>query len=340
MKRKTISISEVAARAGVSVTTVSHALSGNRPVSEATVQRVRSAMNDLGYVPSHAAQSLASGSTKTIGLLVPDITNAFFAGLARGVEDAADRHGFSLILGNTDFDPRRERRYLDVIRGRAIDGLIYAAGAPPSVGRISSLSTDFPLALADEEIDGVQAITVVSDHEKGGRLVGEHLSTLNHQTVLVISGPAGLISSSKRLDGFQSAFSGEMTDVAEGDFREESGYRIVAERLSDDRFPYTAVFALNDMMAIGATRALREQGRSIPGDVSVVGYDDVPIAGAVTPRLTTVSQPVHQIGSTAAIQLLEALQADEHPRPSRHVLDVELVVRESCGASLGAEVKA
>lgn len=337
MGRKSVSISEVATAAGVSVTTVSHALSGNRPVSQTTLEKVRRAMRDLGYVPSHAAQSLASGTTNTIGLLVPDITNVFFASLARGVEDAADRHGFSLILGNTDFDPGRERRYLDVIRRRAIDGLVYAAGAPPSPRRISKLADDFPVALADEEIQGVEAITVVSDHGKGGRMVGEHLSGLGHRKVLVISGPAGLISSSERMTGFRRAFRGDV-DIAEGDFREPSGYDVVDRRLADAAFPHTAVFALNDMMALGAMRALRDHGLAIPDDVAVVGYDDVPIAAAVTPALTTVAQPVHQIGATAAVQLLDALRSGQHPRPSRHVLDVELVIRNSCGATEMATV--
>lgn len=150
--RRPASIKDVAAAARVSPTTVSHVLSGNRPVAEETAERVRAVVGRLGYVPASTARNLQAGSTNVMGLLVPDITNQFFAELAKGVDDAAHDLGYGVILCNTEFDPDREDRYLEMLRGRFIDGMVYASGSPPSRGRLASLLGRFPIALADEVV--------------------------------------------------------------------------------------------------------------------------------------------------------------------------------------------
>ena len=166
----------------MSSATVSHVISGNRPVSNETAERVQRAMSQLGYVPSRAAQSLRSGLSKTIGLLVPDIRNSFFADLARGVEDRALQMGYSVVLGNTDFDRDREHRYLEVVRSRSIDGLVYVAGAPPARRFLQHIQEAIPIVLADEEVPGYKAALVRSDHFEGGRLAGALLSRSRART--------------------------------------------------------------------------------------------------------------------------------------------------------------
>lgn len=327
--RKPISIKDVAASAGVSPATVSHVISGNRPVRAATAERVQQAMSRLGYVPSRAAQTLRSGLNRTIGLLVPDIRNSFFADLARGVEDRALLMGYNVVLGNTDFDRERERRYLDLVRSRSIDGLVYAAGAPPAHRFLRSVEQEIPIVLADEEVPSFRSALVLSNHHEGGRIVGTHLSAHGHTRVLAVTGPAGLLSSTRRLTGFRDGFDGSDIEVHVGDFHEQSGYAAVLRYATGGRFPFSAVFALNDLMAAGAIQALSSLGLHVPDDVSVVGYDDIPLARQLTPALTTVAQPAYEIGQASASQLLQGVIEGRPIHPSTHVLDVSLIIRDS-----------
>ncbi|MGP4005048.1 LacI family DNA-binding transcriptional regulator [Streptomyces sp. 4N124] len=327
--RRPASIKDVAAAAGVSATTVSHVLSGNRPVNEETATRVRSVVNRLGYVPASLARSLQAGSTSVIGLLIPDISNTFFAELAKGAEDAAHDLGYGLILCNTEFDADREDRYLGMIRSRFIDGMVYASGSPPSRRRLEALMGKFPIALADEEVEGLEgALIATADHEAGGRLVGEHLRALGHRRALMLTGPGALRSSVARANGFVQAFRGEVVERV-GDFKEASGYVLVDKLLQDGGLDCTAVFAANDLMAFGALTALRDAGLSVPEDVSVVGFDDIRAASLAHPSLTTVHQPAYDVGRTATAQLLQYVSRDEIPPASRHTLPVELKVRGS-----------
>ncbi|OAH13649.1 LacI family DNA-binding transcriptional regulator [Streptomyces jeddahensis] len=327
--RRPASIKDVAAAARVSPTTVSHVLSGNRPVNEQTAARVRSVVNRLGYVPASLARSLQAGSTSVIGLMIPDISNTFFAELAKGAEDAAHDLGYGVILCNTEFDAEREDRYLGMIRSRFIDGMVYASGSPPSRRRLEALMGRFPIALADEEVDGLEgALIATADHEAGGRLVGEHLRELGHRRALMVTGPRELKSGVARAGGFVKAFQGHVTERV-GDFKEHSGYRLVSELLAAGDPDFTAVFAANDLMAFGALTALREAGLSVPGDVSVVGFDDIRAASLAHPSLTTVHQPAYDVGRTATAQLLQYVSRGEVPPASRHTLPVELKVRAS-----------
>ena len=286
-------------------------------------------MSQLGYVPSRAAQTLRSGLNRTIGLLVPDIRNSFFADLARGVEDRALQMEFNVVLGNTDFDRERERRYLDLVRSRSIDGLVYAAGAPPAQHFLKSVEQEVPIVLADEEVPDFSSALVMSNHHEGGRIVGTHLSSHGHRRVLVVTGPAELLSSTRRLTGFSDGFDGTAVEVHVGDFHEQSGYAAVLSHAKGGRFPFSAVFALNDLMAAGAIQALSSLGLRVPDDVSVVGYDDIPLARLLTPALTTVAQPAYEIGQSAAGQLLQGVIEGRPIHPSTHLLDVSLVLRDT-----------
>lgn len=330
-----VSISDVAVRAGVSPTTVSHALSGKRKVSEAVRDRVLRAMDELGYVPSRSAQNLARGRTRIVGLLVPDISNGYFAQLAQGVETAAMDRGYNVILATTGFDHARELLYLEMIRSRAVDGIIYAAGAPPTGSDLARVLGDLPVVLVDEEVPGAAAPAFVSDNRDGGRLAAEYLLSLGHRRALLIAGSEDLESSRQRVGGFRDAWQAVGgTDLAQevGGFTEEGGYRAVEAQIgriaADDM---TCVFAANDLMALGALDALRSAGLDSPDDVSVVGFDDIGAARYARPRLTTIRQDVEALGSLAAGALIDAFDNDDGLEPANHVRPVQLIVRDSTG---------
>jgi LacI family transcriptional regulator len=328
------SIGDVARVAGVSRTTVSHVISGKRRVSEPVAERVRHAMARLGYVPSRAAQNLAHGVTRTIGLLVPDVGNSFFADVAKGVESASIERGYNIILGNTGWNRERELFYFETLQSRAVDGVVYAAGAPTPGSRIAELLAGMPLVAVDEEIGDFGGATVVSDNAVGGRMVAEHLIERGHRNVLVAGVDRNLASGWKRVEGFTSVWSerpagdAAHVELADGSFEEECGHRTAAEyapRIRDGEI--TAVFALNDMVALGVLRALDEAGLNVPRDCSVVGFDDITTARHVRPGLTTVRQDAVGMGALAADSLLDALAGEDVQR--RRVLPVTLIERQT-----------
>jgi LacI family transcriptional regulator len=325
------SIADVAARAGVSATTVSHALSGRRPVSDGAVAAVRRAVVDLGYVPHHSARSLRRGRTQMIGLLVPDVGNPYFAQLARGMDEVAQRSAYALVIGSTEFDAGRESRFLEVLAEGSIDGLAYASGARPPVADLAAFAADRPLVAVDAVVHGLDAATIVSDHRRGGRLVGEHLRQLGHRHVLLVNGPPDVASSRDRRAGFLAAFAdGELElHEAAGDYRGPSGAVAVRGALARGRRRFTAVFAANDAMAAGALQALHHAGLAVPREVSVAGFDDAPLAALLHPGLTTVRQHGAELGRAAARRLLAALDAGAGSATDHTVLDVDLVVRDS-----------
>jgi DNA-binding LacI/PurR family transcriptional regulator len=346
------SIADVAALAGVSRTTVSHTISGKRAVGAEVRQRVEAAMAELGYVPRRSAQSLALGRTQLIGLLVPDIANGFFAELAKAVESSAIAAGYNVILGNTGFDSERELVYLQMVRSRAVDGILYATGAALEPAQLEEIINDVPLVLVDEELQGDSLVPkVVSDNFGGGSQAAECLLRLGHRHALVISASERLRSSAHRVEGFTHTWSsceGTTVEVVPGDFTLDGGAAGVArfeKALQAGRI--TAIFAVNDLVALGAIRALRALGIDVPRDVSVIGFDDSPIAQHVSPGLTTVRQDARALGSRATAVLMQALGAsgdtgaddgsDAGGPPD--VVSVELIIRGTTGPARTQRVR-
>lgn len=328
-----VSIAAVAKKAGVSPTTVSHALSGKRKVSSEVKARVFAAMAKLDYVPSRSAQNLALGVTRTLALMVPDIGNGYFAELAKGVERAAVDRGYNVILCTTGFDHAREVRYLEIINSRAVDGIVYAAGVPPNDTELHRLLKGMPLVFVDEETEGTQFTAVVSDNEEGGRLAAEHLLDLGHRAALVVGVTGDPASSVRRTRGFLevwTAAGGRYVQDNGGDFTEQSGRAVAGQHLPDlAGGGLTSVFAHNDLMALGVINALRARGVRVPQDVSVIGFDDMPAACYSYPALTTVRQDVIGLGTTATAAIIRSLES-EKPLDGRQVLlPVELVARDS-----------
>ncbi|MDX8520975.1 LacI family DNA-binding transcriptional regulator [Mesorhizobium dulcispinae] len=327
-------IADVARYAGVSVATVSHVMNRTRHVEPETAERVRAAITALRYSPNSLARSLRRGETKTIGLLLPDNSNPFFASVARQIEDAGFVAGYTVILCNSDGSAEKEERYLSVLMAKQIDGLIFA-GSSDHARVFASLSTAVPAVLLDREIHSVHVDSVLVDHDHGGYLAGRYLVGLGHKRIGVIGGPRDSSSSPARLRGFTRALEEaglalSPSSVVDSDYHFAGG-RLAMERLMEQAPEITAVFACNDLMAMGAITALRSRGLRVPDDMSLVGFDDIPYAVTTWPPLTTIAQPVEKIGTRAVSLLLE--RVGEPTAPSRReVLAPVLVERESCAA--------
>ena len=332
-------IKDVAALAGVSFTTVSHVINNTRPVNDETRKRVEEAIRATRYVPSAVARSLKHRTTRTIGVLVPTATNPYFAELARGIEDVCAAAGYSVILCNSDDDPRKQRDYLRVLMEKRVDGIIVSS-AGPDTALIEALGESaLPIVMVDRPTEGIQADQVQVDHEEGAYMATKHLLDLGHRRIACISGPSSLSVTAERLAGFHRALREagvpEATvRIAEGDFTSPGGYRAARQLLTEGEMP-TAIFAGNDLMGIGALRAAAELGIPVPKALSVIGFDDIELSRYVYPALSTVGQSIRQLGETTAQTLLEHLGDNalrhpvEEPRARRIVLPPRLSLRES-----------
>lgn len=327
-------IRDVAARAAVSTTTVSHVINGTRKVDRATAARVDAAIAELGYRPNAVARSMRRGQTHTVGVVIPDIANPFFGDLARWLEDALFEAGYSAIICNSDGDDRKESRYLDVLLSKKVDGLLLVAASQPSERLRHIVESGPPTIVVDRELDDLPVSQVMVANRHGGLMAGQHLIELGHRDVGVISGPGGLGTSAERLEGFRAAFARAgielpATHVARGDFRAASG-RAAAEVLLSLIPRPSAIFAENDLMALGALSAAHAAGLDVPIDLSVVGFDGIAFGADVTPPLTTVAQSTSLVAS-AAVELLFDQLRQPGTQPRQVELPVTLVIRGTSG---------
>lgn len=326
-------IKDVALRAGVSVTTVSHVVNATRLVSTEGRERVEAAIRELGYVPSAVARSLKSNTTRTLGMLIPNCSNPYFAEIVRTVEDRCFAAGYNLVLCNTDDEPERQGVYLQVLGERRIDGVIVVSTGDDASLRIMLQGLKMPVVLVDREIDGLPYDLVETAHQQGALLATRHLVSLGHRRIACIRGPEGLAPADQRVAGWRAGLAEAGLDTEEdallwqGDFSSQSGYEALHAILRSDRRP-TAVFVCNDLMAIGALCAAHEAGVRVPDELSVVGFDDIELARFASPPLTTVAQPKRRIGALAVDMLIERVSRRRHEVRSM-VLEPELVVRSS-----------
>lgn len=325
-------LADIARMAGVSVATVSRALNDSGYVRPEVRDRILAIARELNYVPNRMALGLRKHRSELVLLLVPDVTNPFFAAVARGVEDTLAAHGLQLVVGNTDDNPYKERTYLRRALGHGVDGVIAIVASSTASDSRHWSHLAVPLVLVDRSCEGVEADVVSCNNESGAYYATRHLLALGHQRVATITGPMRLQTARDRLAGFERAvrefrLAPEDVAVVEADFREEGGCRAMRELLRKEPRP-TAVFAANDVMALGALAALEEAGLAAPDDVAVAGYDDIPYSLRVRPKLTTVAQPKYEMGAAAAELLLQRLSDPDRP-PQRVVLEPRLVIRES-----------
>lgn len=327
------SLKDVAQRAGVSVATVSRMLNGSLELPDQTRGRIEDAIRALNYKPNPHARRLSRGRSDTIGLVVPDIANPFFATLVAAVEEAADEQGLALSLYATLNRQGRELAYLDLIYRNHVDGLIFITNHPDD-GRLAELiNRTGNVVVVDEDVPGARAPKLFCDNEQGGRLAGDYLARNGHRDVLFVGGPDQMISARRRYRGLADALGRHFgADIRprryDGDYSEAFGRR-AAERFIAEADRPSAIFASSDEIAIGMIEVFREQDISIPQDVSMIGFDDVgPLRLFATP-LTAIRQPVRAIGRRALSLLTQTDWKKNENLPSQELVPVEIVVRDS-----------
>ncbi|WP_440708980.1 LacI family DNA-binding transcriptional regulator [Herbiconiux sp. YIM B11900] len=329
--RKRPTIKEVAKRAQVSVSTVSYVLNNSGPVAEERRNRVLDAIRVLEYSPNESARSLKRQRAATIGVVVPELTNQFFAMVTEGVQAAAAARDVLVVLVVPEATEASEEEQARLLRSQRLDGVVYLTGTGSMPAAIYDLARSGPVVLVDEQIPGLDLPAVVASSRKGAREVAAHVLELGHRRVAVIGGPAALWTAQQRLAGYREALAGAGLDpdsvpIFTGDYRQASGYELAEKALAATPAP-TALICANDLMAIGAMEYCREVGLRVPDDVSVVGFDDLPIASMLTPQLTSVRQPAREMGFRAASVLLDAFEQME--TSALEAMPTELKIRDS-----------
>ncbi len=317
-----VTIKEVAAQAGVSVATISRVLNGKGPVRQTTSERVMQACQALRFAPHGVARSLSLQRTHTIGLLLPDLHGEFFSEVIRGIDAEARRTGYHLLVSGFHSDRQEMIAVFRAVRGR-VDGLIVMSPDREGPALCANLPYGFPVVLLNNAGGVSREISI--DNYGGANSMVHHLRTLGHTHIAFVKGPDQNADAAERLRGYRDAC--VKTIELEGDFSEEAGYAAGMQIRAMRRKP-TAVFAANDAMAVGALNAFRDSGIRIPHDIALAGFDDIPIARYVTPRLTTVNVPIAELGRRA----FELAISDEEQH--HEVLPTTLVVRESCGSTI------
>lgn len=330
---KNITIKDIAQRANVSVATVSYVLNDTRFVSPERRARVLEAVEELGYRPNLVARSLRQSRTKTIGLIVPDNSNPFFAEIAKGVEDSGFEVGYSVMLCNSNAMPERELAYLEMLSAKQVDGIIFIA-TTAEVRHIRPLvEGGIPAVIFYRDSSDMDVDRFTIDNNQAGYLATQHLIQLGHRHIACIQPASATTPSALRVTGFRRALEehGLRCDEAlmpRGDNLISGGQRIGAQLLASAH-EFTAVYAGNDAMAIGCIRALRDHGLRVPGDVSVIGTDDIMLASVFEPALSTIAQPKYEAGRQAVQMLMDRLSGDYEDGPRQIQLDIQLVIRDS-----------
>jgi LacI family transcriptional regulator len=334
--RMSVTLKELGRLAGVHPSTVARVLNGDpqQRVSPAVRERILTLAAERGYQPNRLARSLRTKRSSVIGTLIPDITNPFFALLFRGIEDALAERDFSVILANTDDEPAREERSVAMLLGRQVDGLILATARRRDQTVERLMQDGVPLVLVNRHTDPIAPNAVVPADYEGAVAAVMHLVGLGHRRIAHIAGSEEVSTGAARRRGYRAALEQHSIPfdpdlLVEGSYRESGGYEAMRRLLSLEE-PPTGVFAVNDLAAAGAIRALREVGLEVPRDVSIVGFNDLAAVTATMPSLTTLHLPVHVMGTAAAERLLARIQ-DGATFDEPVVLPVTLNVRESSG---------
>lgn len=335
----------VAKLAGVSPMTVSRVINHSASVSEETRQKVLRAIAELDYVPNRLASGLSSSRSGMLGLVVPDVVNPYFTLILRGAEAAARRAGYRLLVCDTENDPRREREYLEELVSYRVDGLLVAPARESSkVGLLPLLRRGFPFVLIDRSISNLDCDLVQSDNVAGARRLTEHLIAVGHRRIAHLVDSDDNSTGRERLQGYREALHAAGIEASDSLLFHTSvdrigGYRAVQSMLATQPWP-TAIFAVNNMTAVGAMEALRERGLGVPGDIGLVCFDDVEHLAVLSPFLTVMDQPAETFGTLAAQMLVERIEGKAGQSGRRIVLQSQLIVRESCCRRTGVPTRA
>jgi DNA-binding LacI/PurR family transcriptional regulator len=327
---------DVARLAGVSPATVSYVLNnGPRPVAVDTREKVLQVIRELNYHPSAVARNLRMQRTSTLGLILPDTQNPFYSEVTRGIESFAFEKDYTVILCPSGYSLERELQYIDTLYMQRVAGVIIIPATASMEPYDKLNNSGVPTVVVDRYVEGHKVIAVTVDNFRGGYLATEHLIKLGHRRIGAIVRPIELSHSQKRVQGYIAALNDYQIPIDErliapGGYEMENGRRAFKQLIQADP-PPTAIFAYNDIMAIGALRGAIQYGLSVPRDFSIVGFDDIPFADFTNPSLTTVSQAKFNMGRRGAELLLRMINGETISTEAEPLLDVKLVVRESSG---------
>jgi LacI family transcriptional regulator len=335
MAISTITLRDVARRAGVHAGTASRALNPETRalVNSETAKRVIRAADELGYRPNPIARGLKTNRSFTVGVLLPDLTNPLFPPIVRSIEDALAEVGYTALLANSDNDPDKERLHFETMKARQVDGFIMATAERDHPLIEDAIAADVPIVLVNRTVDSSHAFAVISDDHRGAALAVNHLVSLGHTKVAHIVGPERYSTGKARHEGFINAMrrAGLKPDRTlirfTRTFTESEGARVFRKLLSEKK-DFTAIFAGNDLLALGCYDVMAEFGLRCPQDISIVGFNDIPFLDKLQPPLTTIRVPHYEIGARATELLLKRLQ-DPSFEPVTVLLSPELVVRGS-----------
>lgn len=329
----TVTIKDVAKAAGVSVASVSRALNDHASVTAATRQHIHDVAARLHYMPNSAARSLITRRTQTVGALLPDLHGAFFSELIRGIDLAARARGLHLLVSSSHDDAAEAAAALRAMRGR-VDGLLVMSPHADAGFLADNLPPALPTVLMNTGAGDGRHAWLTMDNHGGAFAMTRHLLDCGHRRIAFIGGPESNVDAQERLRGYREALAQLAPDVQAtclgGDFTEESGYRAGRQALASKPRPQ-AIFAANDMMALGCLAAFAEAGIKVPDDIALAGFDDIPMARYVTPPLSTVRVRIADFGGRALERLAAAIEDPDGTSAARQVMATELVVRMSCG---------
>lgn len=334
-----VTVKDVAAAAGVSVATAARVLGGYGYASDGARKRVNDAASSLGYVPNRIARALSSGLSGVVGLVVGDIDNPFFSAAARGVSDVLENVGFTLILANSDENHTRETRMVEALRSRQTDGLIVAPASESSGSYLATLAeSGYPVVLLDREIEGLPVDAVTVDNLFGAIRAVEHLIASGHTRIGMVTEHPEMSPLRDRVTGYRTALVRAGLDVSDADVAVGGSTRDdglqTARALLDRDTGMTAVFATTNFMTLGLLRAAAERGLHLPGQLSVVGFDDAEWTTVVTPPISVVAQPAYELGRAAASQLVDRIEGARGPGTLTK-LATAFIERESVAAPAG-----
>jgi LacI family transcriptional regulator len=318
-------IRDVAKHAQVSVATVSRVLNQKGYVSKQAEEAVAAAIKELDFRPNAVARTLYNKSSRMIGLILPDITNPFFPELARAVEDIALTYGYTVVLCNADEDIKKERNYLEALKQKYVDGIIL------TTNQLSFAEVDkvgVPMVALDRII-GDQIPTVVSANKEGAEMATTHLIESGCKFIAHLRGPKGLATADDRLHGFRKVVEkvGIASIVGEADFHFEKSEQVTRDLL-DQHPSIDGIFASSDVTAAGAMKAVNRMGKRVPEDIQIIGYDGIPFGEMLVPSLTTIAQPIYEMGATAARLLIKLIEK-KPIEGSYFELSTNLIVRET-----------
>ncbi|MBS3970679.1 MAG: LacI family DNA-binding transcriptional regulator [Clostridia bacterium] len=330
---------DVAKKAGVSQATVSRVLNGHHYVNVETKEKVLKIIKELGYQPNHIARSMALQKTNALGLIVSDIVNPFYSEIAKNIIDEAKRLGYEIILCNTDHDPEVQNFYIEFLKQRRVDGIIFASVKLKDKEVERLVTANFPCIFINSRLKLKKASFVVTDNKKGAKLAINHFIDLGHKRIGFISGPSTISTAQERLEGYKEALLAKGLAIDDNYIKDQSfnpkyAYQATRELLNMP-VPPTAIFVANDVMAFKVMEALLDLDLDIPGDVAIIGYDDVVMSGHKRIGLTTVAQDKSRIGRLAVEGLIQMIdKGPENVKPMHTMLEPKLIIRDTCGSKV------